>query len=93
MAFSTKHTRDTENPQTYAEHFKVSLIGSLLLIFYGLGGLVHAILPEIKCFQFWTSSGVIKIYRHLELSRRHDPEVERIFGKERAKYVNENRGK
>ena len=79
MYFSTTHTRDTKSPQSYAEHFNVAFFGSLKLIAYGLGGLVHAVLPEIKCLQFWTSTGIIKMYRQLEASGRHDEEIKRIL--------------
>ena len=93
MAFSTTHTRDTINRQTYLGHWRVAFWGSLKLIGYGLGGLVHSFFPEIKCLQFWTSSGIISIYRQLEISRRHDKEIERIFGSERLRYIKDHRGK
>jgi hypothetical protein len=50
------------------------------LILYGTAGIVHAILPEIEQLQFYTSTGVIKIYRELEQSKRHDSEIEKILG-------------
>lgn len=92
MAFSTAHTRDTENPQTYYQHWRVAFFGSLWLIAYGIGGLIHSFFPWIKMFQFWTSSGIIGIYRALELSRRHDPEIKNIFGEERYNYIRSHRG-
>lgn len=85
--FSTPHTSDTENPQDYGEHFRVAFCGSLKLIWYGLAGLVHAFLPEIRCLQFYTSSGIIKAYRMLEDSHRHDAEIARFFGAERLMVV------
>lgn len=83
----TRHTADTANPQTYGEHFRVSFFGSLSLIWFGLAGLVHAFFPEIKCLQFYTSSGIIRAYRQLELSRRHDSEIAAIFGQPRMTYI------
>ena len=90
--FSTRHTLDTKNPQTYWRHFTVAFLGSLRLIAYGLGGIWHAIFPEQKRFQFWTSSGIIKIYRELERSGRHDREIGKIFSEERRQYVERHRG-
>lgn len=90
--FSTRHTRDTDHPQNYWQHFRVALWGSLRLIGLGLGGLWHAIFPEQKRFQFWTSSGVIRIYREMELSGRHDDEIGKIFSDERKHYVEKHRG-
>ena len=92
MAFSTLHTGGTQKPQTYSEHWRVAFWGSLRLICFGLGGLIHAFFPEIKKFQFWTSSGIINIYRELELSGRHDLEIEHIFGKDRSTYIKSRRG-
>jgi hypothetical protein len=80
MTFSTAHTRDTDNPQTYAQHFRVAWWGSWRLIWFGLAGLVHAVLPEFKPLQFYTSSGIIGIYRELEESGRHADEIKRILG-------------
>ena len=90
--FSTTHTLDTEKPQTYWHHFRVAFWGSLRLIGLGFGGIWHAIFPEQKRFQFWTSSGVIKIYRELEQSGRHDAEISEIFTKERRQYIERHRG-
>lgn len=92
MAFSTTHTRDTANPQSYWHHWYFAMRESFRIIGYGLGGIVHAFLPEIKVLQFWTSSGIIKTYRRLEQINRHDSEIAAIFGQERAEYVKQHRG-
>ena len=73
--FSTTHTRTTKNPQSYWQHLRVALFGSLRLIALGLGGIFHAFFPEYRRLQFWTSTGVIRIYRELEMSGRHDDEI------------------
>ena len=78
----TTHTRGTANPQSYWQHMRVALWGSLRLIAFGLGGVWHAFFPEHRRFQFWTSSGVIRIYRELEMSGRHDDEIELIFSED-----------
>jgi hypothetical protein len=92
LDFSTPHTGDTSAPQTYWQHFGVALWGSMRLMGYGLGGIWHAFFPEHARFQFWTSSGVIRIYREIEMIGRHDDEIERIFSAERRAYVERNRG-
>ncbi len=93
LDFSTTHTRDTANPQSYWQHMRVALVGSLRLIALGLGGVWHAFFPEHRRFQFWTSSGVIRIYRELEMSGRHDDEIEQIFSAERRAYIERHKGK
>ena len=59
----------------------------------GLGGIWHVFFPEHRRFQFWTSSGIIHAYKGLEVSHRHDDEIEAIFSKKRRAYVEKNRGK
>jgi hypothetical protein len=75
--FSTRHTADTPRPQDYGQHFRVAFFGSLKLIGYGLAGIVHAFLPEIKALQFYTSTGIIRSYKAIEASGRHEPEIVR----------------
>ena len=90
--FSTAHTHDAANSQTYWQHMGVAFWASFRLIALGLGGIWHAIFPEHRFFQFWTSTGVIRIYRELELSGRHDDEIERIFSSDRKGYIECHRG-
>jgi len=68
-------------------------MGSLRLIALGFGGLWHAFFPEHKRFQFWTSTGVIRIYRELEKSGRHDDEIGEIFSEHRRHHIDAHRGK
>lgn len=88
----TKHTETTDNPQTYWQHGKFSVMNSLRLLTYALAGIIHGFLPEIKCLQFYTSSGIIRSYRLLEKSRRHDQEIEKVFGSDRVEYIKTHRG-
>jgi hypothetical protein len=78
--FSTRHTADTPRPQDYGQHFRVAFFGSLKLIGYGLAGIVHAFLPEIKALQFYTSTGIIRAFKAIAESGRHGPEIEREMG-------------
>lgn len=78
--FSTRHTRDTAAPQTYWSHGKVAITKSAKLVWFGLAGIVHGVLPEIKGLQFYTSSGILRAAFFLLMSRRHDAEIRRIFG-------------
>ena len=75
--FSTEHTRSTGSPQSYWEHLNVALFGSLRLIALGLGGVFHAFFPEYRRLQFWTSTGVIRMFFKLEASGRHVDEIAR----------------
>lgn len=85
--FSTPHTLDTPNPQNYWVHGWFALTNSLKLIKYGFAGIIHAFFPEIKCFQFYTSSGILRMAKGLEVSRRHDKEIENIWGLDRVMVV------
>ena len=76
MNWFTRHCYDTDNPQTYGQHFRVAFSGSLGLIGAGLAGLVHAIVPPV--FQFRTANAVIGIYhRHVLGTGRHGAELSR----------------
>lgn len=90
--FSTPHTRYPANPQTYVEHWKVAMSGSFKLFVYAFSSIIHAFFPEIKRFQFHASSGIIGMYRELEVSQRHDNEIEKIFSRKRRDFIKENRG-
>jgi hypothetical protein len=79
-SFSTKHTRDTTAPQTYWKHSRIAISKSAYLIWLGLAGVVHGLLPEIRGLQFYTSTGILRAVHYLMMSGRHDREVERIFG-------------
>ena len=87
MSFSTRHTRDTQAPQHYSQHAYVAINKSAKLIWFGLTGIVHGVLPEIKGLQFYTSTGILCAAKFLIDSRRHDPEIERIFGERFLRHV------
>jgi hypothetical protein len=91
MSFSTRHTRDTQAPQDYWQHAHVAINKSAKLIWFGLTGIVHGVLPEIKGLQFYTSTGILRAAKFLIDSRRHDPEIERIFGKRFLGHVRNRR--
>lgn len=73
----TKHANATENPQTYWKHGCFAAWNSLLLIYYGLQGVIHAIFPF--WFKFTTSSQVIRSFKKLVDSRRHIEELNTIM--------------
>jgi len=79
-SFSTEHTRDTTAPQPYWQHGGVAISKSARLIWFGLAGVVHGFLPEIKGLQFYTSTGILRAAHYLMMCERHDREIERIFG-------------
>ena len=93
LDFSTTHTLDTAEPQNYWRHMRIALWGSLRLLALGVGGIWHAFFPEHRRLQFWSSSGVIRMYRELELIGRHDDEIEEIISAERRVYISQCRGK
>jgi len=91
MSFSTRHTRDTQAPQDYWQHAHVAINKSAKLIWFGLTGIVHGVLPEIKGLQFYTSTGILCAAKFLIDSHRHDPEIERIFGERFLRHVRNRR--
>jgi hypothetical protein len=91
MIFSTPHTRDTAVPQDYWQDAHVAITTSAKLIWFGLAGVVHGVLPEVKGLQFYTSSGILRAAKFLIDSARHDPEIERIFGERFLRHVRNRR--
>ena len=75
----TEHPRDTENPQSYYEHGKFAFINSVILIFAGILGIIHAIFPFL--FPFSTSTIVIKSFKKLVDSKRHKAELNKEMPK------------
>ena len=71
----TDHPNNTENPQTYFEHGRFAFANSLILVFAGLIGMIHAIFPFL--FPFATSTIVIKSFKKLVASGRHKAELEK----------------
>lgn len=76
----TKHPSETENPQTYWQHGKFAAYNSLIIIWAGLAGIVHAIFPP--AFPFYTSTILIRSFGKLVKSQRHVDELKREFGEE-----------
>ncbi len=79
MKFFKKHPAETQNPQTYLIHFKVAVKSSLLLIWIGIIGIIHAFLPGIKWMQFYTSTRIMRGFIKLVESGRHISELEIEF--------------
>jgi len=75
----TDHPRDTENPQTYLEHGCFAFKHSAILVFAGILGMIHAILPFL--FPFRTSTIVIKSFKKLVDSKRHKEELKKEMPK------------
>lgn len=73
------HPRSTPRPQGYWSHLAVAASGSVTLIWIGLVGLVHAAVPVVA--PFYTSTRVIRLFRALYFSGRHEPEVRRELGR------------
>lgn len=74
------HLKETENPQSYYDHWKVAFFGSLKLIGAGIAGLIHSFVPPL--FPFFTSTRVIQVFKILVDTRRHKDEIEDVFGAE-----------
>ena len=75
MSIWTDHPRATDNPQGYWAHAAFAGRNSLIIIFAGLVGLIHAAFPFL--FPFFTSTVVIRSFKKLVDSRRHEPELRR----------------
>jgi len=78
MSFLTKHIRDTENPQTYLQHFRVAFVNSLRLLYAAMLGIVHAFFPW--WFPFNTSTEIIKCFKIIVRTRRHKAELNEYLG-------------
>ena len=73
----TSHVRETENSQTYLEHGKFAMVNSSILVWAGLLGMIHAVLPNL--FQFHASETVVRSFMKLCDSRRHKDELNRLM--------------
>jgi len=80
MSFLNDHLNDTDNPQTYWQHWRVAFFGSLSLIWAGIAGIIHAFFPW--WFPFYTSTKVIQIFKILVDTERHKDEIHEEFGAE-----------
>ena len=78
LAKFTEHPAETANPQTYWQHGVFAASNSIMLIWAGLAGVIHAIYPP--AFPFYTSTRVIKSHKKLVISNRHMDELVREYG-------------
>ena len=69
----TEHPRSTDNPQGYWDHGFFSFTNSVVLLWFCLLGIVHAVFPFI--FKFDTSSAIIRSFKKLVKSNRHKSEL------------------
>jgi hypothetical protein len=69
----TEHPRSTDNPQGYWAHGFFSFTNSVVLLWFCLLGIVHAVFPFI--FKFDTSSAIIRSFKKLVKSNRHKSEL------------------
>ena len=67
----TEHPNSTDRPQGYWKHFLFSFTNSVTLLWYSLLGVIHSVFPFV--FPFNTSSAIIRSFKKLVLSQRHDP--------------------
>ena len=78
--FLTDHLRNNgESSQTYWEHGRFAFKNSLVLVWGGLLGIIHAVFPW--WFPFATSSIVITSFKKLIDSGRHRNELQQIVPK------------
>lgn len=77
--YLTEHIHDTENPQTYWQHFWVAFPNSCKLLWASLQGIVHAFFPWYYLFK--TPTQIIKSFKILLDTRRHKVELNKYLGK------------
>jgi hypothetical protein len=75
--FLTNHLKDTGNPQTYFQHFRVAFVNSCWLLIASIAGIIHAIFPW--WFPFYTSTVIIKCFKILVDTERHKEEFKEII--------------
>jgi len=75
----TDHIRDTENPQTYWQHWNVAFFNSFNVFWAGFQGIIHAFCPW--WYPFETSTQIIKSFKILADTRRHKAEFRAIIPK------------
>lgn len=75
MSIWTDHPNATDNPQGYWTHAMFAGRNSLIIIFAGLVGLIHAVFPFL--FPFYASTVIIRSFKKLVYSNRHRPELQR----------------
>ena len=73
IKFFTEHPNSTKNPQGYWAHCLFSLTNSMTLMWYCFLGVIHSFFPFV--FEFDTSSAIIRSFKKLVKSKRHEPEL------------------
>ena len=73
----TAHPSETENPQSYWNHGIFAFWNSMILIYAGILGVIHAVFPW--WFPFATSTILIKSFKKLVDSKRHKEELNTIM--------------
>lgn len=83
----TDHPNEGNAPQSYWEHCKFALTNSLMVIYGGLMGVIHAFCPW--WFPFSTSTIIVKSFGKLVKSGRHVDEIKEHLPKDciRKKYL------
>lgn len=76
--FLTDHLRNTVSPQTYCQHFFVAFFNSIRLLWAAMQGIIHSFFPW--WYPFATSTRVIKTFKMLAASKRHQKEMLEILG-------------
>lgn len=69
------HVRQPPAPQSYPAHFRTAFWESCKLLVAALVGMIHAVVPAVA--PFYTSTRVIRCYRGLSRSGRHEQEIRR----------------
>ena len=82
LEYSIKRSKDHlynngQSPQSYYAHCSFAVKNSLILIFGGILGIIHGLLPFL--FPFHTSSIVIHSFRKLVDSKRHKHELRELL--------------
>ena len=73
----TRHTMDTDNPQSYWVHGRFAFMNSFKLLLCCIFGMIHAVFPW--WFKFTTSTAIIKSFKILVDSKRHRREIQEII--------------
>lgn len=73
----TKHPNQTVNPQGYWKHGIFAFLNCINLIFYSILGIIHSVFPF--WFKFSTSTAIIKCFKKLVDSERHQDEIHKVM--------------
>ena len=83
----TNHPNEGIAPQSYWTHGKFALLNSIIVVYGGILGIIHAFCPW--WFPFATSTIIIKSFDKLIKSRRHVDELKEHLPEDciRKKYL------